>query len=86
MIVVATEVGRALKLSNHRPQRAVLAVGRAVVARMDMRLVGQPISHGLDQARLADAGLAREQHHLALTLLGLLPAIEQQSELLSATD
>ena len=49
---------------------------------MDVRLVGQPVPQGPHQARLADAGLAREQDHLALALLGLLPAVEQQGELL----
>ena len=37
----------------------VLVVGRAEVAQPRVRLVGQPIAQGLEQARLADAGLAR---------------------------
>ena len=38
------------------------------------------------EARLADAGLSREQHDLALAVSGLLPAPQQQGELLLAAD
>ena len=51
---------------------------------MDVGSLGQPVAQGLDRARLADAGLPREQHDLTLALLGLLPAVEQQRELLPA--
>src|SRR5437660_3048244 len=51
-----------------------------------MRLTGQIVSQGLDQARLANARLADKHNYLALTLFGLLPAVEQQSEFLFAAD
>ena len=51
-----------------------------------MRLAGELLAQGLEQARLADAGLAGEQDHLTLALLGLFPAVEQQGEFLPAAD
>ena len=41
---------------------------------------------GLHEARLADARLAGEQHDLALAILGSLPAVGQEVDLLLAAD
>jgi hypothetical protein len=52
------------------------------VPQQHVRLIRlQPLAHSADQARLADAGLAGQQHDLTLAIFGLLPAAEQQSEL-----
>ena len=46
----------------------------------------QLLAQRADEAGLADPGLAAEEHHLALALLGLPPAVEQQAELVLAPD
>ena len=51
-----------------------------------MGLVPDPSAQLAHQARLADPGLAREQHHLSLAICGLPPAAEQQGNLLLAAD
>ena len=84
--IVAREAGRALELLDHRMERAVGVVGRAVVAERRVRLVAEPLAQRADEARLADAGLAGQQHHLALAVLGPLPAVEQHAELVLAPD
>jgi hypothetical protein len=49
-IVAAGEVRCALKVGDHRPQRAVPSVLRAVAAHVDMGLAGQVVAKRLDQA------------------------------------
>ena len=61
-------------------------VGRAVVAERRVRLVAEALAQGPDHARLADPRLAREQHHLAVAVLGPGPALEQHAELVLAPD
>ena len=51
-----------------------------------MRLVHQPLPKRLGKPGLADARLAREQHHLALAVAGQPPPVQQQSELVLAAD
>ena len=51
-----------------------------------VRLALEPLAEGAGDAGLADPGLAREQHHLALAVAGLLPAVEQERDLLLAPD
>src|SRR6266540_6602810 len=51
-----------------------------------MRLIFKSPAKRPHEARLADARFARQQHHLALTLLGSLPVLEQQADLILATD
>jgi hypothetical protein len=46
----------------------------------------QRVEHRPDQAGLADAGLADQQHRLALAGCGLPPALEHKRELLVAPD
>ena len=50
---------RPLQQADHRIERAVGVVGRAVMAERRVRLVAQPLAQRPDQARLADPGLAR---------------------------
>ena len=51
-----------------------------------MRRLGQPLAQRLHEARLPDARIARDDHHLAESVLHLLPASEQEPELLLAPD
>ena len=52
----------------------------------DMRLSFDALVQLPHEPRLADAGLAREQYHLALAVPRLLPPAQQQCDLLLATD
>jgi hypothetical protein len=61
-------------------------VGRALVAQPQMRFSFDMLADGSDDPRLADARLARQEHRLPLAVLDLLPAIEQQGDLLLAPD
>src|SRR3954447_668415 len=47
---------------------------------------GHRFEDGLDQPGLADAGLADQEHRLALAGRGLPPALEHERELLVAPD
>src|SRR5262249_4197538 len=51
-----------------------------------VRFALQPLKRGRSNPRLADAGLAREQHHLAFSALCPRPATQQQIDLLLAAD
>ena len=51
-----------------------------------MRLALEPGQQAFGDARLADAGLAREQHDPALAALGLIPTAQQQLDLLLPAD
>ena len=51
-----------------------------------MRLGVEALRQCRAQARLADAGLAGDQHHLAVAGLGALPAPQQKFDLLVAAD
>ena len=82
----ALEPRRPLQKVDHRIQRAVGVMRRAVVAERRVRLVAQAPAQGPEQARLADPGLAREQHHLAVAIPGPGPALQQDAELVLAPD
>ena len=84
--VVPAEAGRVPELLDHRPQRGVRVVGRAEVAEADARLLAESLPHRQRDAGLPDARLAEEQNHLALAVLGRLPTIQQQRQLLGAAD
>ena len=75
-----------VQLLDHRVERAVDVIGRALVAERDVRLPAESLAQRPDEPRLADPGLADEQDHLALAGLRLLPALEQQRQLLLAAD
>ena len=84
--VVAREPGGAFELDDERVERAVLMVRRAEIAQPRVRLALDALRQRRGQARLADARLARDQHHPPLAGLRLLPAPQQQIELLVAPD
>ena len=79
--VVLRQTRRSPELLHHRPERAVRVVGRALVPQARRPLGPEPLAQRQDEPRLADAGLAAEQDDLALALLGALPAVEQQRDL-----
>jgi hypothetical protein len=84
--VVAPQPGRPLQLAGHHVERGVGVLGRAELAERRVRLALQPLAERARQARLADPGLAREQHDLALAVPGPPPAVEQQRQLVPAAD
>ena len=61
-------------------------MGRAELAQARVRLAAQALEDGLGDPRLADAWLAREQDDRALSALRLLPAAQEQIDLLAAPD
>src|SRR5260370_14495890 len=71
-----------LELSNERVEWAMHMMGRAEIAKARMRLTLEPRQQAFSDARLADAGLAREQHDPTLAKLGLIPTAQQQLDLL----
>ena len=73
-----------LELRNQRVERALRMVGRAEIAKSGMRLALEPDQQAFSDARLADAGLAGEQHDPPLAELGLIPTAQQQLDLLAA--
>ena len=75
-----------LELRNERVERAVRMVGRAEIAKASMRLALEPGQQAFGDARLADAGLAGEQHDPTLAELGLIPTAQQQLDLLLPAD
>src|SRR6185312_8756666 len=84
--VVVSELGGALQLLEDRIERAVGMEGRAVVVERRQVGRGKLRRHRVGKPRLADTGLADQQHHLVLAGLRLLPAVEQQRDLDVAAD
>src|SRR6516225_12435561 len=61
-------------------------MGRAEIAQAEMRLGVQAFFKCRGNARLADAGLARDQYDLAVARLGALPPAQQQVDLFVAAN
>ena len=85
-LVVGRKARRPLQLRDDRMERAVGVVGRAEMAEREVRLAAQLLAQRPEQARFADARLAREQHHLAVAVLGPGPALQQNRQLVLAPD
>src|SRR6185437_2227594 len=85
-IVAAFEPGGPLDLADHRLERAVAVMRQAEIAQPPVRLALDAFHQRARQSRLADAGLAGEQHHPAGALLDLLPMAQQEAELLLAAE
>ena len=51
-----------------------------------MRLAAEPFHDSRSNSRLADAGFTRDQHHLTVAPLGLLPPSQEQIDFLVAAD
>ena len=73
-------------LARDRMERVVDVVRRALIAQQDVPFAANPLAQGRQHARLADAGLAREQRDLVLAFGGATPAVEQQRHLAVAPD
>ncbi len=84
--IVVFEPGRPLQVRDDRVQGAVLMVRGTEILDADISLPCQVLRQRRDQAGLADAGLARQQHDAALALFSLLPTPQQQVQLLLAAD
>ena len=82
----ALEAGGVLDLPGDGEQGAVLVVGRAEILQGGVALPRQPRHQPGGDAGFADAGLAREQDHAPFAALGLLPAVQEQFDLLLAPD
>jgi hypothetical protein len=61
-------------------------IGRAEIAQADIWLGVEALRQRRGDARLAEAGFARDQHNLAVAGLGAGPAPQQQVDLLVAAD
>ena len=84
--VVAGKPGRALQEADDGIERAVGVVRRAVVAERRVRLAGETLAERAHDPRFADPRLTREQHYLAFALLGALPPVREQIDLVLAAD
>ena len=69
---------QALQMLDDRIQRTVLVIGRAAKLNAPHPLVPKLLFELLHQPGFANPGLAAQQHHLAFSLLGLLPALPQK--------
>ena len=84
--VVAGEPGGAFELSDEGVERAVLVVRRAEIAQARMWLGSDVLGQGSREPRLADARLARDQHHSSFAALRLLPTADKQLDFLVTPD
>jgi hypothetical protein len=71
--VLAREVRRPIELVNEREKSAVLVIGRAEITQVEMRLGAKAVVQCCGEPRLADAGLAGDQHDLTVACLGAGP-------------
>src|SRR5687767_14698806 len=85
-VVITGEACRALQEADYWPKRAACVVWRPLESQPRVGLGREPLTQGLNKARLADAGLAGEQHDLPLPFSRPSPAREQQGKLLLAVD
>jgi hypothetical protein len=84
--VAVREAGGPLELAHHRPERGAGVVRRALVTDHEARPGGDRVDQRARDPRLADPGLAEEQHDLPLAGFGSLPALQEQGELPRAAD
>ena len=84
--IVELERRRALELLDHRMERAVHVVGRAIVAQAGVRRLSQALDQGMREARLADPGSPDSSTTWPFALPRLLEAVEQHAELVLAAD
>ena len=82
----AAEAGRVTHLADDGIERVVDVVRRALIPGRHMRRVADPLAQRREHARLADAGLAREQRDLALSLGRVAPSVQQQRDLALSSD
>ena len=85
-IVVAVKARRAFELAGDRIECAFAMMRRAEIAHGDVRLARDALAHRFGQARLAEAGIGRDQHGVTLARLAARPAAHQHRDLRVATD
>src|SRR5271165_7567579 len=73
-------------MARNRIERVVDVMRRALIAHRQVRLAADPLAQRRQNARLADARLAREQNDLAFALARLAPTLPQQRHLMLAAD
>ena len=76
--VVVRQCSGAFHLADDRIKRAVGVLRRAEIAQARVRFSSEAFQQRGCEPRLADTGLAREQHHLSFTGLCSRPAPQQQ--------
>src|SRR5215469_406514 len=84
--VVTRETSCAFELDDKGMERAVLMMRRTEITQTNMGLVFDAFGERRREARLADARLARDQHHSSVAALPLLPASDKQLDFLRTTD
>jgi hypothetical protein len=85
--IAGAELRRPLQLRDDRIERAGAMMRRALIAQPDVRLRRDPLIEEMRRKpRLADAGLAANQHDLALAAPGPLLALGQALEFMLAAD
>ncbi len=84
--VVTREPQGALEIVDDRVERAVDVVRRAMEAQACRALFFQMPAQLAQDAALADARLAGQQHHLAFAVLRQVPALDQETEFVLAAD
>ena len=80
------ELQRPFEVIDGGIKGAIDVVRRALESERPCPLAFQPLAQHTQDAALADAGLAGEQHHLALAVLRERPPLHEQPDLLLATD
>src|SRR5882757_7797658 len=84
--VCSSDLRCQLQLPDHRVERDVAVVRRALVAQPEMLAFGNALTQRAEHPRLADAGRTGQQHHLSLAGTGQLPAVKQQANLVLTAD
>src|SRR6186713_3164016 len=84
--ILAVEAEREFELLRERIERGGRVIGRALERDLPVPVARDSLENFLDDARLADAGLAELDHHLTVAIPGLLPAPHQERDLLLAID
>ena len=82
--ILAREFRAALQMLDDRVEGGVPVIWGTLIAQPQMRMRSDVTAQFMKDARLADAGLAAQQHHLAFTVARLFPATLEQRNLLLA--
>ena len=77
---------RLLQVAEEWKERRLPVQRRAEKTHADAGILFEFLAHPVENARLADTGLARQQHHAALALADLVPSPAQERDFLLAAD
>src|SRR5262249_15151191 len=84
--LAADESGGMPDLPDHGMEGVVDVMRRALIAQRHVALAAEPLAQHGEDARLADAGLARQHRDLAFAADRAAPAFQQERDLLLAAD